>query len=47
VVAPDATVVDSVVMGHVGAGATVVGSVIGADAEVAAGEHLDGVRRPS
>ena len=47
VVAAEATVIDSVVMGHVGAGATVMGSVIGADAEVEAGEHLDGVRRPS
>ena len=46
-VAADATVVDSVVMGRVGAGAVVTGSVVGADAEVAAGEHLDGVRRPS
>ena len=41
----DATVVGSVVMGHVGAGASVTDCVIGADTEVASGEHLVGIRR--
>jgi hypothetical protein len=33
-------------MGHVGSGAVVIDSVIGADASVADGERLAGVRRP-
>jgi mannose-1-phosphate guanylyltransferase len=41
-----ASVRDSVVMGRVDDGASVDGSVIGADAVVAAGEHLTGAKRP-
>lgn len=46
VVGVRATVKDSVIMGRVGEGAEVVDSVLGADAVVAPGEHLMGVRRP-
>ena len=41
-----ARVSGSVVMGHVGDGAVVVDSVLGAGAVVDAGEHLVGHRRP-
>lgn len=46
VIADGAQVTDSVVMGHVEAGAVVSSSVIGADGVVAAGEHVQGERRP-
>lgn len=45
-VEPGAVVTDSVVMSRVGAGAHVVGSVLGMHGDVVPGEHLDGVRRP-
>jgi len=45
-VGPDAVVTDSVVMGSIGAGATVTDCVIGADGVVAPGEDAVGVRRP-
>lgn len=41
-----AVVTDSVVMGRIGRGAVVAESVLGADGEVAVGEHVQGVRRP-
>lgn len=41
-----AVVTDSVVMGRIGHGAVVADCVIGADGEIAAGEHVQGVRRP-
>lgn len=46
VIGAGALVISSVVMGHVGAHAELVDCVIGADAVVADGEHLHGVRRP-
>ncbi|MFZ9483039.1 MAG: sugar phosphate nucleotidyltransferase [Ilumatobacteraceae bacterium] len=46
VIADGAQVTDSVVMGHVEAGAVVSSSVIGAEGVVAAGEHVQGERRP-
>lgn len=46
VVENGAVVADSVIMGHVGAGAVVRDSVLGADGDVAADEHVSGERRP-
>jgi mannose-1-phosphate guanylyltransferase len=46
VVEAGASVTDSVVMGRIGAGADVRDSVVGAEATVAPGEHLAGVKRP-
>lgn len=46
VIVDGAQVTDSVVMGHVGAGAVVSASVIGAVGSVADGEHVQGERRP-
>jgi mannose-1-phosphate guanylyltransferase len=46
VVGAGSVVTDSVLMGVVGVGATVRSVVLGADAEVADHEHVEGVRRP-
>ncbi len=46
-VGADAEVVESLVAGRVGAGAVVRQCVIGSDGSVAAGERLDGVKRPA
>ena len=46
VVGDGALVADSVVMGRVGTGAEVRGCVLGSDGGVAAGEHVQGERRP-
>ena len=46
VVADGASVTDSVIMGHVGAGAVVHNSVLGADGVVAPGESICDQRRP-
>jgi mannose-1-phosphate guanylyltransferase len=43
----NARVVRSSVMGRVEQGASIIDCVIGADGVVAAGEHLEGIRRPA
>jgi mannose-1-phosphate guanylyltransferase len=47
VIEANALVVRSSVMGRVEQGASIIDCVIGADGVVAAGEHLEGIRRPA